>query len=117
VPGPHLPLYLLGARMTAIHPLVPLFERQALGIAVFSYDGRLYWGFNADHDEVPDLHELVRMVDREFAALATAAGVSPAAKAGGSPAGNVSNGAASVEGGPKSARSPGATLRALNTRA
>jgi WS/DGAT/MGAT family acyltransferase len=73
VPGPQVPVYMLGSRMQAIYPLVPLFENQALGIAVFSYDGTLYWGFNADHDEVPDLHELVRTVDDEFAALRNAA--------------------------------------------
>jgi hypothetical protein len=74
VPGPQVPVYMLGSRMHAIYPLVPLFENQALGIAVFSYDGTLYWGFNADHDEVPDLHELVRTIDDEFAALRSAAG-------------------------------------------
>jgi WS/DGAT/MGAT family acyltransferase len=73
VPGPQIPLYMLGARMQAIYPLVPLFENQAVGIAVFSYDGKLYWGFNADHDEVPDLHELVTALDSEFAALRAAA--------------------------------------------
>jgi WS/DGAT/MGAT family acyltransferase len=74
VPGPQLPLYMLGARMEAIYPLVPLFENQAVGIAVFSYDGGLYWGFNADHDEVPDLHDLVRTIEKEFAELEAAAG-------------------------------------------
>ena len=53
VPGPPLPLYLLGARMVAGYPLVPLFENQGLGVAIFSYDDRLFWGFNADWDLVP----------------------------------------------------------------
>jgi WS/DGAT/MGAT family acyltransferase len=74
VPGPQIPLYLLGGRMRAIFPLVPLFDKQGVGIAVFSYDGRLYWGFNADYDEVPDLHDLVRNVEQEFADLAAASG-------------------------------------------
>lgn len=69
IPGPQIPLYLLGARMHAIYPLVPLFENQALGVAVFSYDGKLHWGFNADHDEIPDLHEFVGAVEAEFQAL------------------------------------------------
>ncbi len=33
VPGPPVPLYLLGARMLEAYPLVPLFMGQALGIA------------------------------------------------------------------------------------
>ena len=43
VPGPQSPLYLLGARMQEIYPLVPLAGNQGLGIALFSYDGGLYW--------------------------------------------------------------------------
>ena len=52
--------------MTACYPLVPLFSNQALGIALFSYAGRLHWGFNADWDSLPDLHDLVESVDRDL---------------------------------------------------
>jgi len=69
VPGPQVPVYLAGARMLASYPLVPLFENQALGVALFSYDGALHWGFNADWDSVPDLHEFAIAIDREFEAL------------------------------------------------
>ena len=69
VPGPSFPVYLAGAKMQAIYPLVPLFSNQALGIALFSYDGTLFWGFNADWDATPDLHDLVEMVQREFEIL------------------------------------------------
>ena len=53
---------------------MPLFENQGLGIALFSYDGSLYWGFNADWDLVPDLHDVVGAVEHEFRLLADAAG-------------------------------------------
>jgi WS/DGAT/MGAT family acyltransferase len=69
VPGPPAPVYLLGARMLEIYPLVPLATNQALGIALFSYNGRLYWGFNSDWDALPDLHDLVEGVDQEFERL------------------------------------------------
>ena len=78
IPGPQQPLYLLGAKLQAIYPLVPLFENQGLGIALFSYDGGLYWGFNADWDALPDLHDFVEFVDEELAVLNRAA----AAKSG-----------------------------------
>jgi WS/DGAT/MGAT family acyltransferase len=78
VPGPSFPVYVLGARMTACYPLVPLYRNQALGIALFSYDGRLYWGFNADWDAVPDLHDVVQSVDAELGALARLAGANGA---------------------------------------
>jgi WS/DGAT/MGAT family acyltransferase len=69
VPGPPFPVKLLGARMTDIYPLVPLFRNQALGVALFSYDGGLFWGANADWDAMPDLHDFVNELAREFDAL------------------------------------------------
>ncbi len=83
VPGPQFPTYLLGAQMRTVYPLVPLYKNQALGIALFSYNGRLFWGFNADWDAVPDLHDLVNAVAREFELLRAAAAVQrpPAAAA------------------------------------
>jgi WS/DGAT/MGAT family acyltransferase len=72
VPGPQFPVYVAGARMIACHPIVPLFRKQALGVALFSYDGRLFWGFNSDWDVVPDLHDLVAAVERERDAFGTA---------------------------------------------
>lgn len=59
VPGPPLELSLLGAPLRTVYPLVPLFRTQAVGIALFSYHGGMYWGFNADWSIVGDLHELV----------------------------------------------------------
>jgi len=73
VPGPQVPLYLLGARMLEIYPLVPLFARLGLGVALFSYAGRLHWGFNADWDVMPDLHDFVRATEESFAELHAAA--------------------------------------------
>ena len=69
IPGPPRPVYLLGARMLHIYPLVPLAANQAVGIALFSYQGDLDWGFHADWDAVPDLHDLVSAVDEEFERL------------------------------------------------
>jgi WS/DGAT/MGAT family acyltransferase len=73
VPGPQIPLYLLGARMVESYPMVPLFESQGLGIALFSYAGGLYWGFNADWEQFPDLHDFVVAIDASFRELCEAA--------------------------------------------
>jgi WS/DGAT/MGAT family acyltransferase len=67
VPGPPFPLYLLGAQMQAIYPMVPLMQNQNLGIALFSYNGRLHWGFNADWESFPDVHEFVEDLRASFA--------------------------------------------------
>jgi len=73
VPGPQFQTYLLGAPLVEAYPLVPLYRNQALGIALFSYNGGLYWGLNADWDAVPDLHDLVADLVIEFEALRNAA--------------------------------------------
>jgi WS/DGAT/MGAT family acyltransferase len=72
VPGPQIPLYLLGAELRECYPMVNLLANQGLGIALFSYAGALCWGFIADWDLVPDLHELVLAVDASFAELRAA---------------------------------------------
>jgi hypothetical protein len=66
VPGPPIPLYLLGARLEAIYPQTPLFPNQGLGIALFSYDGGLFWGFSADSHIVPDLEDFATAVQDSF---------------------------------------------------
>ncbi len=78
VPGPQFQLYFLGSPLHAAYPLVPLFHNQTLGIALFSCNGMLFWGFNADWDAMPDLHELVDDVAKEFDRLKQAAGDQPA---------------------------------------
>ena len=69
VPGPAVPIFLNGAQMLESYPVVPLFENNALGIALFSYDGRIFWGFNADWDSFADLHDFVTAIEREFEIL------------------------------------------------
>jgi len=66
IPGPTAPLDLLGARLEQAYPQVPLFAGQALGIALFSYDGKLCWGFNADYESVPDLELFTADVAASF---------------------------------------------------
>ena len=48
VPGPQSPLYAFGARMEEMWPLVPLAAEHSVGIAVVSYDGKVFFGLNGD---------------------------------------------------------------------
>jgi WS/DGAT/MGAT family acyltransferase len=75
VPGPQIPLYLLGRRMRAIYPVVPLARNQALGIAIMSYNGRLGYGLLADYDALPDLRDVAAALRAAIAELAAAAGI------------------------------------------
>ena len=74
VPGPQFPLYTLGARMLEMQPLVPLLDGTGLGIALFSYDGKLHVGLNADYELVPDLGSFTALFAQAFMALVDAAG-------------------------------------------
>ena len=69
VPGPQIPLYFLGCEMKTTYPVVPLFENVALVVGLFSYNGGLFWGFTADWESVPDLHDFVVAVEESFAEL------------------------------------------------
>ncbi len=69
VPGPQGPLYFEGARLLETYGTVPLRDGHGLGIAVLSYDGKLFWGLNGDVDLLPDLHHLARCVREAFLGL------------------------------------------------
>jgi diacylglycerol O-acyltransferase len=75
VPGPQFPLYLLGRPLRGLYPVVPLAQRQALGIAIMSYNGRLGFGLLADFDALPDLDEIAGHVESAIEDLAAAAGL------------------------------------------
>jgi diacylglycerol O-acyltransferase len=111
VPGPQFPLYLLGRRLRSLYPVVPLARRQALGIAVMSYNGHLGFGLLADYDALSDLDAIALDLEHAIRRLARAAGVRTA-RAGGSPA-KRANGAKSKTSGrarsPRPAQAPGAT--------
>ncbi len=75
VPGPQFPLYVLGRRMRAIYPMVPLAQKLALGIAIMSYDGRIAFGLNGDYDALPELEQLAAHLGEALDELAVAAGL------------------------------------------
>jgi diacylglycerol O-acyltransferase / wax synthase len=75
VPGPQFPLFLLGRHMIRLYPVVPLARRQALGVAVMSYDGKLGFGLIADYDAIPELEKIAHELRRAIEALSAAAGV------------------------------------------
>jgi diacylglycerol O-acyltransferase len=77
VPGPQLPLYLLGRQLEAMFPMVPLAANQALGIAIMSYNGQLNFGLNADYDALPDLEALADALRASIEELVAAAGHPP----------------------------------------
>ncbi len=77
VPGPADPLYGFGSRLLAVWPVVPLAASHSVGLAVFSYDGELFFCLNVDRDSLPDLDVLasgIRHSIGELRGLAADAG-------------------------------------------
>jgi WS/DGAT/MGAT family acyltransferase len=58
IPGPQVPLYLLGRRMERVFPMVPLAKNQGFCVGVMSYDGQVNFGLIGDYDAMPDLDHL-----------------------------------------------------------
>jgi diacylglycerol O-acyltransferase / wax synthase len=74
VPGPQMPLYVLGRKLLEVYPMVPLAENTALGIALLSYNGSVFFGFSADFDAIPDLDLLAEDLRAAIDELRAAAG-------------------------------------------
>jgi WS/DGAT/MGAT family acyltransferase len=75
VPGPQIPLYLMGRQLVDVFPMVPLAKGQALGVAIMSYNGRMNFGLVGDYDAMADLDELAIDFEDSLAELAEAAGI------------------------------------------
>ena len=77
VPGPQLPLYASGARLTEMFPILPLAPGQAMSIALTSYDGGMFYGVNGDRDAVPDVNTMAELIEESLVELVAAAGTEP----------------------------------------
>jgi WS/DGAT/MGAT family acyltransferase len=77
VPGPQNPLYLAGAELTEMYPIVPLAPGQALTVALTSYNGRVYFGLNADWDAMADVEVLAGLLDESLTELVAAVDEAP----------------------------------------
>jgi WS/DGAT/MGAT family acyltransferase len=58
VPGPRVPLYVLGRRMCSAHAYVPIAGGTRVSIGIFSYLNTMTFGINADFDAFPDVDVL-----------------------------------------------------------
>jgi WS/DGAT/MGAT family acyltransferase len=58
VPGPQVPLYLLGCEVKAMYPLGPIFHGSGLNITVMSLNGKLDVGLISCPELLPDLWDM-----------------------------------------------------------
>lgn len=69
IPGPRAPLYLAGARVLEVVPVLPLIANEPLGVGALSYAGGLTIGIAADRDAYPDLDVLAAAIRGELQGL------------------------------------------------
>jgi diacylglycerol O-acyltransferase / wax synthase len=69
VPGPQQPVQTLGRRMLESYPFVPVVGSIRIVVAIFSYDGGLYFGVTGDYDGAPDIDVLTAGIERGMADL------------------------------------------------
>jgi diacylglycerol O-acyltransferase / wax synthase len=69
VPGPQMPLFMVGRRMIKAYPYVPLAGQVRIGVAIFSYDGQVNFGITGDYDSAPDIDVLSRGIEDGMAEL------------------------------------------------
>jgi diacylglycerol O-acyltransferase / wax synthase len=80
VPGPQVPLYLLGHKMLRCYPYVPIGGDLGINCAILTYNGTAYFGFTGNAQAAPDLRRLEKFVTASFAELRKAAKISPPRK-------------------------------------
>ena len=73
VPGPQIPLYVLGRKLEDVFPVAFLPENHALAIAIMSYNGGINFGLLGDYDAMADLDIVAKGIEIEIAALLEAA--------------------------------------------
>ena len=73
VPGPQIPLYVLGRELLDIFPVAFLPENHALAIAIMSYNGKIDFGLLGDYDSMKDLLVISEGIETEIARLLEAA--------------------------------------------
>jgi diacylglycerol O-acyltransferase / wax synthase len=70
VPGPPLPLYLAGAPLLEVFPMVPILGNVSLGVGALSYAGQFNITAVADRDLCPDLEVFIKGMRSSLDALA-----------------------------------------------
>jgi len=74
VPGPQIPLHVLGREIREVYPIAFLPRDHALAVAIMSYNGQMNFGLLADSQALPELDELGRWFSQALAELLALAG-------------------------------------------
>ena len=75
VPGPPVPLYVLGRELVELLPYVPIAVRLRIGVALMTYCDHAVFGITTDYDSAPEIDLLTAAVERTITQLLATARV------------------------------------------
>jgi diacylglycerol O-acyltransferase len=125
IPGPQVPLYVLGHQLEDLFPLAFLPKNHALAVAIMSYNGGLDYGLLGDYDALPDIDVIADGIDASLKELLEAAARARTRTPAGTAGTNGGGGGETRNGGPKQIlpsagtrpkRGPAADMRAKRAK-
>jgi diacylglycerol O-acyltransferase len=69
IPGPQMPLYVLGRELQDMVPVAFLGGKRSLAVAILSYNGGINFGLIGDYDTLPDLDVIAEALEESIAEL------------------------------------------------
>jgi WS/DGAT/MGAT family acyltransferase len=78
VPGPQIPLYVVGRELQDVFPVAFLPDHHALAIAIMSYNGKINFGLLADYDSMEDVDLIANGLNDSLNELVAAAAAAEA---------------------------------------
>jgi len=69
IPGPNVPMYMLGCPLEATYPTVPLADNHAVSVGMTTIHDQACFGVYVDRQAMPDADMLARDIDQEISEL------------------------------------------------
>jgi len=69
IPGPTVPMFMLGCPLQAVYPMVPLADNHAVSVGMLTVHDRACFGVYADRQALPDVNMLAQDIDDAVAEL------------------------------------------------
>jgi diacylglycerol O-acyltransferase / wax synthase len=63
IPGPSIPMYMLGCPLQAVYPMVPLADHHAVSVGMITIHDQACFGIYADRQALPDVDMLAQDID------------------------------------------------------
>ncbi len=69
IPGPTIPMYMLGCKLQAVYPMVPLADHHAVSVGMVTVHDQACFGIYADREALPDVDMLAQDIDEAVTEL------------------------------------------------